>query len=63
MFGGKVKVERELYDRLKTVAEQKGYASVDEFVKDVLEKAASGADEETDEELARKQLQGLGYLE
>lgn len=63
MFGAKVKVEKDLYERLKAVAEQKGYASVEEFIKDVLEKAASAADEATDEELARKQLQGLGYLE
>ena len=63
MFGMKVKVDKDLYERLKAVAGQKGYASVEEFIKDVLEKAASPADEETDEELARKQLQGLGYLE
>ena len=63
MFGAKVKLEKDLYERLKTVAEQKGYATAEEFIKDVLEKAASGADEATDEELARKQLQGLGYLE
>ena len=63
MLGPKIKVDRELYDRLRQVAGEKGYASVDEFVKDVLEKAASPADEAADEELARKQLQGLGYLE
>jgi metal-responsive CopG/Arc/MetJ family transcriptional regulator len=63
MFGAKIKVDKELYERLKEVAGQKGYASVEEFIRDVLEKAAASAEDETDEELARKQLQGLGYLD
>jgi hypothetical protein len=63
MLGNRIRIARDLYERLKDAAEQRGYASVGEFVNDILEKAAASAEEETDEELARKQLQGLGYLE
>ena len=39
MFGGnKIKIEKELLDRLKKAAELAGYSSVDEFVVHVLEK-------------------------
>jgi hypothetical protein len=40
MFGNnvKVKIERDLYDRLKKVADVAGYATVEEFITHVLEK-------------------------
>ena len=38
MFGPKIKIEKELFERLKTVAKLSGYSSVDEFVMHVLEK-------------------------
>ena len=63
MFGTRIKVDKDLYDRLKTASAKRGYASVEELIRDVLEKAAAPEDQDTDEELARKQLQGLGYLE
>ncbi len=63
MFGPKVKVERELYERLKSVAVSLGYATVDEFVTHLLEKAVADADEAKSEDAIRKRLQGLGYIE
>ena len=63
MFGPKIKLDRELYARLQSMAEEEGHSSVDELVVHILEQASSKHGEETDEETARKQLQGLGYLE
>ena len=59
----KVKVSKELYDRLSAAAEAAGYASTDEFVQHVLQQAVSGQQEVSDQELAERQLRGLGYLE
>ena len=63
MFEPKVKIERELYERLTKTAEQAGYSSVDEFVVHLLEKAAADAEKAQDKEDVRKRLQGLGYIE
>jgi hypothetical protein len=62
MLGSKIKLEKELYDRVKRYADIAGYSSVDEFVSHVLEKELSSVDESADEEEVKKRLQGLGYL-
>ena len=59
----KLKVERELYERLKSGAASLGYATVDEFVTHLLEKAVADTDEAKSEDAIRKRLQGLGYIE
>ena len=63
MFGKKIKLDAELYDRTKKYAERIGYASVGEFVAHVLEKEISKIDEPDDsmEEVERR-LRGLGYI-
>lgn len=71
MFGGnKLKLEDELYEKLKKCATAGGYASPEEFAKHVLERevekilSSSGGDGARDpEEEVRKRLQGLGYIE
>jgi predicted CopG family antitoxin len=63
MFGPKVRIEKDLYERLKRYAEAAGYSSVDEFITHTLEKAAAAADEADSEEEVKKRLQGLGYLD
>ena len=63
MFEPKIKLERDLYERLKKTAELAGYSSVDEFVIHLLEKAASDAERAQGKEEVRKRLQGLGYIE
>ena len=63
MFGPKIKLDRDLYARLQAIAEEEGHASVDEYIMHVLEQAAAKHQDQADEEAARKQLQGLGYLE
>jgi len=65
MFGSStsVKLEKDLFDRLKRCADAAGYSSVDEFVQHVLEKELSKIEDgESDEEILKK-LQGLGYIE
>lgn len=63
MFGPAVKVEKELWERIKTCAAASGYSSADEFVRHVLEREVARLEEtQSDEEIARK-LKGLGYLE
>jgi len=64
MFGGnKIKIEKDLLDRLKKASELAGYSSVDEFIIHVLEKELEniGGDDSTDEEI-KKRLEGLGYI-
>ncbi len=58
----KIKLENELYDRVKRFADIAGYSSVEEFVTHVLEKELSSVDESESEEEIKKRLQGLGYL-
>jgi hypothetical protein len=63
MLGGpKIKLDKDLYERLKKVAEISGYASVDEFVLHVLEKELSRLDDGGSEEEIKKKLEGLGYI-
>jgi hypothetical protein len=64
MFGGgnKIKIEKDLLDRIKRVAEVAGYASHEEFIIHVLEKELAqfeGAD--SDQDITEK-LRGLGYI-
>jgi len=69
MFGShKVKIEGELFDKVKQCADACGYASVDEFVLHALEKEVNkvlppGEGGSTSKEIIRKRLQGLGYIE
>ena len=63
MFDPKIKIDKELFGRLKKVAEIAGYSSVDEFIIHVLEREVSKIDGDTssDEEI-KKKLEGLGYI-
>ncbi|MBC8404956.1 MAG: hypothetical protein HQ519_10030 [Planctomycetes bacterium] len=64
MFGGpKVKINKDILERAKKVAEVAGYSSVEEFVEHVLEKelkeieSAGSSDADITES-----LRGLGYI-
>ena len=65
MFGPKVKLDKALYDRTKEAADKAGYASVDEFVVNLIEKElvrlAGGSSE--DQGKLEERLRGLGYIE
>jgi hypothetical protein len=62
MFGPKIKLTKELYDKVKQVADLSGYSSVDEFVVHVLEKEISKVGQDDDEEKVKERLKGLGYI-
>ena len=63
MFGPKVKIDKELYERLARCAEAAGYSSTEEFIRHTLEKAAAAIEEGDSEEEVKKRLQGLGYID
>jgi metal-responsive CopG/Arc/MetJ family transcriptional regulator len=63
MFGPKVKLDKDLYERLKRCADAAGYSSTEEFIRHALEKAVAALDDADSEEEVRKRLQGLGYLD
>ncbi len=62
MFGPKIKIDKDLYRRLKECAEKAGYSSVDEFITHVLEKAAETIGDDADEDEVKRRLKGLGYI-
>jgi hypothetical protein len=63
MFGDpKIKIKKELYERVKKYAAIAGYSSVDEFVEYALEKELSKLDGSDSEDEIKKKLKGLGYI-
>lgn len=67
MFGHRIKLDPELFQKVQQAAAKAGYASPEEFIAHVLEREAarvlgSGEGPESEEEL-RKRLEGLGYIE
>jgi len=63
MAGSSIKINSDLWAKVKKCAEVGGYSSPQEFVEHVLEKELARVEEaQSDEEIARK-LKGLGYLE
>jgi hypothetical protein len=63
MFEPKVRIERSLYERLREKAKRDGYASIEELVRHVLEKAAAEGETPSDRQAISAQLKGLGYIE
>ena len=59
----KIKLENDLYERVKRVAEAAGYSKPEEFIIHMIEKELSVLEAaETDEEITDR-LRGLGYIE
>lgn len=58
----RIRVSRDLHERLKAAAAARGYSGVEELVRRALERAASDAEEGRSEEAVRDRLRGLGYL-
>ena len=64
MFGGgsKIKLDNDLLERIKKIAEVAGYASHEEYIVHVLEKEiAKFEDAQSDADITEK-LRGLGYI-
>ncbi len=64
MFSPNIKINKDVYERLKRCADAAGYSSVQEFAEHVLEKELAKIEEEaqSNEDIVNK-LKGLGYLE
>ncbi|MBN2198271.1 MAG: hypothetical protein JW747_00310 [Candidatus Aminicenantes bacterium] len=62
MGTAKVKLDKDLFEKIKKTAALAGYASPEEFVTHCLEKELSAIEESDSEEEVRKKLKGLGYI-
>jgi len=58
----KIKIDNDLYERVKKIAKLAGYSSADEFIIHALEKELSKLEGAESEEEIKKRLQGLGYI-
>jgi metal-responsive CopG/Arc/MetJ family transcriptional regulator len=62
MFGSKIKINKELLDKIKKYAEIAGYSSPEEFITHALEKEIAKLEESDSDEDVKKRLRGLGYI-
>jgi len=62
MFGPKIKISKDLMEKIKKYSQIAGYSSVDEFITHALEKEISQLEEAGSDEEIKKKLQGLGYI-
>ncbi len=58
----KIKLDKDLMDKVKKYAEMSGYFSPEEFITHCLEKEVSKLEESDSEEEIKKKLKGLGYI-
>lgn len=59
----KIKIDDSLFDRIKKISQQAGYASADEFILHVLEKELSVIEAADTDAEVEERLRGLGYIE
>ncbi len=60
--GSKIKLDKDLLDRIRKISEVAGYASHEEYIVHVLEKEiAKFEDAKSDADITEK-LRGLGYI-
>jgi metal-responsive CopG/Arc/MetJ family transcriptional regulator len=65
MFGGgnKIKLDKDLLEKVQRAARIAGYSSTEEFIQHVLEREIAKLEEGGDsEEEIRRRMQGLGYI-
>ena len=62
MFGKKIKLPDQLYNRAKKYSEEAGYSSLEEFVEHCIEKEISRSSDDADQEKIKNRLKGLGYI-
>ena len=64
MFGSRIKLDKDLFDRCEQYAQEAGYSSVEEFITHALEKELRNTGKKSDEtEEIAKSLKGLGYID
>ena len=62
MGKAKIKLEKDLLERVKKFAELAGYSSTEEFITHALEKELAALEDADSEEEIKKKLKGLGYI-
>jgi len=64
MFGPSIKLDKDLFDRIKRIADTAGYSSPKELIQHVLERELDKIEEDarSDEDILKK-MQGLGYID
>lgn len=62
MGKAKIKLTKELMEKVKKYAEMAGYSSAEEFITHCLEKEIAKLEESDSEEEVKKKLKGLGYI-
>ena len=62
MFGGNVKLDKDLLAKVRKYADIAGYSSPEEFITNALEKELALLEDADSEEEIRKRLKGLGYI-
>ena len=58
----KVKIDKDLYQKVKQFSDGAGYSSIEEFVSHLLEKVVDPPEAGDNDEDLMKRLQGLGYI-
>jgi metal-responsive CopG/Arc/MetJ family transcriptional regulator len=58
----KIKLTKDLMEKVKKYAEMAGYSSAEEFITHCLEKEIAKLEESDSEEEIKKKLKGLGYI-
>ena len=59
----KIKIDANLYERVKKIAEKAGYTTPEEFVIHVIEKELSVLESADSDADVTERLRGLGYIE
>lgn len=59
----KIKIDSNLFDRLKKATEAAGYSSTDEFVTHIIETEVAKHETSNPDDQVADQLRGLGYIE
>jgi metal-responsive CopG/Arc/MetJ family transcriptional regulator len=62
MGQAKVKLDKELLEKIKKFAALAGYSSAQEFITHCLEREIAKLEESDSEEEVKKKLKGLGYI-
>lgn len=63
MFGStKIKLDKDLVEKIKKISDIAGYSSPEEFITHALEKEMAQFEDAESEEEIKKRLQGLGYI-
>lgn len=58
----KIKIDKDLMDKVRKMAALSGYSSPEEFVTHLLEKEIAALETSDSEDEIKKKLKGLGYI-